>query len=377
MTSLNIIAGDNRSIPYRKELNNLTGSVTASILLCQLIYWSERNDFKPFYKYKEPPNRLEFESDEEYLKRVNPYRIGDSWCEELGFTKKIFDNALKRIAHHKNKAIPQKDIEEYPVKSFIQFWTDRNRVTYYQIVELEKLNELIKNLYDHKSFNLHKKTKGYLETKNNQNNNLQGNYYNPDKTKPKPDLPKSPKGICDKSPKGTCDKSPKGTCLNPQKEFSQNPKGNLSRIEESESTTETTTQHASCDDDLNLIFEKWEKTISATRPDPVKIPKTQKTPELARKAEYMLELISNNELNVNLLKNPIGFLLSDKTNPPAGWQKKEPIKFVKLNDGDLVEWNGQKYEIECSGFIRTDRGTLPPGRVQKLISEGEIKILAN
>ena len=69
------------NVPYIKELRQLSGSVTASILMQQLDYWFEK---KPggFYKFLEPCENNEL------------YKTGDSWTEELGFSKYEFKTAL-------------------------------------------------------------------------------------------------------------------------------------------------------------------------------------------------------------------------------------------------------------------------------------------
>ena len=69
---------------YCPELNALTGSVTSSLLMCQLDYWFDKTDHKPFYKFLSPCQ------DEHYHK-------GDSWTEELGFTKSEFRTAFSKI----------------------------------------------------------------------------------------------------------------------------------------------------------------------------------------------------------------------------------------------------------------------------------------
>jgi len=83
---LKIIAGDNNLIPYRKELRTLGKTVTGTILLQQFIYWDDKMDGGDFYKYITPP------SDADTNKF---YRAGDSWTEELGFSKKEFSSAYK------------------------------------------------------------------------------------------------------------------------------------------------------------------------------------------------------------------------------------------------------------------------------------------
>ena len=72
------------NVPYIKELRQLSGSVTASILMQQLDYWFEK---KPggFYKFLEPCENNEL------------YKTGDSWPEELGFSKYEFKTAFEKI----------------------------------------------------------------------------------------------------------------------------------------------------------------------------------------------------------------------------------------------------------------------------------------
>lgn len=84
MSMLSVIAHDKRMIPYRQELNQITGGVTSSILLQQLIYWWHRSEGKPFFKFIEPCGH-------------DRYRDGDSWTEELGFSVKEFKTAYKRL----------------------------------------------------------------------------------------------------------------------------------------------------------------------------------------------------------------------------------------------------------------------------------------
>ena len=84
MSLLKLLAQDKNTITYRKELNSITGGVTATILLQQLIYWFNKSDNKPFYKFIEPCNN-------------EKYTDGDSWTEELGFTKREFTSAYKKL----------------------------------------------------------------------------------------------------------------------------------------------------------------------------------------------------------------------------------------------------------------------------------------
>lgn len=119
-----LLAEDRELITYRKNLNKITGSVLSTILLQQIIFRANQKDGKPFYKFKEPcSNEL--------------YKQGDSWTEELGFTKYEFDTALKRIATKSTKGAKKKDLMipdfNKPVYAdkLIIYWTDSNRLTWY------------------------------------------------------------------------------------------------------------------------------------------------------------------------------------------------------------------------------------------------------
>jgi hypothetical protein len=114
---INIIADDNSIIPYRKELNEITGCVTASILLSQLLYWWKKSGGE-FYKFKEPCKH-------------EKYTEGDSWCEELGYTRKQFDTAFKKL----------KD------KGFVSNRITIDRLTYYSVDE-RTLGKALKGLYE-------------------------------------------------------------------------------------------------------------------------------------------------------------------------------------------------------------------------------------
>jgi len=111
---LTIFANDQRMILYRPEWRSFTGSVTATILLQQILYRWDKNGRKPFYKFKEPCSH-------------DLYRDGDSWTEELGFCRKEFDSALKKIATKRTKKT------EGATNSLVEYWTDINRITFYTI----------------------------------------------------------------------------------------------------------------------------------------------------------------------------------------------------------------------------------------------------
>ena len=110
MSAFNIIADDKNLITYRPKLRAIGKSVTGVILLQQIMYRYKQNDYKPFYKFKAPCDHP-------------AYTVGDSWCEELGFSQKEFDGALKgfaiKIKKGDNKAV---FAETYPVFFLDNYW---------------------------------------------------------------------------------------------------------------------------------------------------------------------------------------------------------------------------------------------------------------
>ena len=118
---------DRKIIGYRPKLNAEVGSVLSTIVLCQAMYWAQHFG-NPFYKFIEP------------CKHSN-YRKGDSWVEELGFTRHEFQFAIKRIGQKLSKKNAEID---YGV--FIWYWTDMSRVTWYQ-VNWKRVNEAFDAVY--------------------------------------------------------------------------------------------------------------------------------------------------------------------------------------------------------------------------------------
>ena len=115
---LQVLADDKKLILYRKELNKITGSITATILLQQFIFHASQKKYESFYKFIEP-------CDHEL------YREGDSWTEELGFTKYEFNTAYKKL---ENLGIVTKKI-------------NMSRVTFYTL-NRALLGKLIKSIYE-------------------------------------------------------------------------------------------------------------------------------------------------------------------------------------------------------------------------------------
>jgi len=129
------------AIPYRRELRSLVKSVVSTILLTQIIYWWNKKKQRPFYKYKLPiePQRPD-ETDADYEHRSAYYTKGDSWCEELNISREEFDSALKNIAHKKGE---EELHPENPIIDCIEYYTTRERLTFYNIVKPDLLSRLI------------------------------------------------------------------------------------------------------------------------------------------------------------------------------------------------------------------------------------------
>lgn len=124
-----LLAGDHSFIAYRPRLNKLTGSVTATILLQRILWRYERNGREAFYKFKEPCEH-------------RAYREGDSWCEELGFTRHEFDTARSKIAEKCRKSEKDERLKERG----IVYWTDGDRMTWYD-VNPERISDALMMLY--------------------------------------------------------------------------------------------------------------------------------------------------------------------------------------------------------------------------------------
>jgi hypothetical protein len=122
MSYIDVIAEDRKLITYRPSWNLITGSVTASIFLQQVIYWWTNNGRKPFYKFAAP---CPHES----------YREGDSWQEELGFTRSEFDGARAKVATKRRKGEPMGE-------ELVSFWIDQSRKTWYTLNEVAVENAL-------------------------------------------------------------------------------------------------------------------------------------------------------------------------------------------------------------------------------------------
>lgn len=127
---IEIIAEDSSLIAYRPSLNKITGSVTATLLLQQVLHYWKNNDRRKFYKFKAPCGH-------------KLYKEGQSWIETLGFTKKEFDGAMKRIGYKRGKT--RKAIENEN-DALISYYRDSSGLTWYEPNE-EKLKKELSRIY--------------------------------------------------------------------------------------------------------------------------------------------------------------------------------------------------------------------------------------
>ncbi|MGL4344086.1 MAG: hypothetical protein ACRCTE_02735 [Cellulosilyticaceae bacterium] len=108
-----------RTLIYYPELNAITGSINATLLLCQLEYWFTKTSGKPFYKFLAP-------CEDEC------YRPGDSWCEELAFSKPEFRKAFSHIGQmYKSKKAYQASGDPFAGKLYLSYYDRIRRRTYY------------------------------------------------------------------------------------------------------------------------------------------------------------------------------------------------------------------------------------------------------
>lgn len=127
MSLSRFLADDKALVTYRPKLNAATGGVMATILLQQIMYWYEKAERKPFYKFKEPCKH-------------KAYQSGDSWTEELGFTRREFDTALRRIGQKISKGT-KKD-----KNVLVWYWIDMDRMTMYE-VNTARLDAILSEIY--------------------------------------------------------------------------------------------------------------------------------------------------------------------------------------------------------------------------------------
>lgn len=121
-----------KTLSYCPQLNQITGSVTASLLLCQLEYWFDKTHHKAFYKFLSPCEDTR-------------YKSGDSWTEELGFSKAEFRNAFNKIGTvYKSKRAYLTSTNKFQGKLYLSYYDRGTNLTYY-VRNTRALNKLLAN----------------------------------------------------------------------------------------------------------------------------------------------------------------------------------------------------------------------------------------
>lgn len=107
-----------------------------TLLLTQMIYWFEKNNRQPFYKFYEPCSHPQ-------------YKNGDSWLEEVGATKKQIMEFLRKFGFKQGKQ-PKGQIPKSEEEALIIYWKTQNNLTYYSLnyrLITEKLLEIMRRGY--------------------------------------------------------------------------------------------------------------------------------------------------------------------------------------------------------------------------------------
>lgn len=192
---LKALANERKSIAYRPEFAKMTGSVLAAIVLQQILYRFDQNECEKFYKFAQPcKHKL--------------YKEGDSWIEELGFSRTELATALKKIGIKSTKGTNKADLmavekPEFDDKgllknasSLVVYWTDKSRVTWYWLNTTLLGNAITMNYLGNSTI------LNYLvnqETRNTYEKQESGFTSIPKITKDKPErkkrAPKIPKGV--------------------------------------------------------------------------------------------------------------------------------------------------------------------------------------
>ncbi len=118
---LALIEDDTHRVSYRPSWNQFTGSVNATLLLQQIIYWWIKSKRRPFYKFNQPCDHPH-------------YRTGDSWLEELGMGRSEFETARRKIA-----AKTKGNVEG---EAMVSYWSDPERRTWYALNETAVIAQL-------------------------------------------------------------------------------------------------------------------------------------------------------------------------------------------------------------------------------------------
>lgn len=111
---LALLADDKEMVAYRPRWNVLTGGVMATIFLQQVVYWWVRAGRKPFFKFAGPCKH-------------RAYRAGDSWREELGFSRRELETARKGVGVRTKGNLDG--------AALVSYWVDVGHKTWYALNE--------------------------------------------------------------------------------------------------------------------------------------------------------------------------------------------------------------------------------------------------
>ena len=132
-----ILAAFAEAVPYIPGLRQQTGSVVATILMMQLEYrFAKYPD--GFYKFLEPPQNGH-----------QDYKIGDSWVEELAFSKEEFRTGFDKIGVRYNSKTQYDEAKssgsEFGCNYYCSYVDRRSGLTFY-FRNHSKVDELISDI---------------------------------------------------------------------------------------------------------------------------------------------------------------------------------------------------------------------------------------
>lgn len=116
---------DDRGLRYLPRLNPYTGSVNATIFLLRSVHWWNYVGRRPFWKFFGPCSHA-------------LYRAGDSWQEDLGFTRAETESALEKVGSKVKQGTSRAEILEIGgIRSTLIYWTERDHRTYFEVNEIQ------------------------------------------------------------------------------------------------------------------------------------------------------------------------------------------------------------------------------------------------
>ena len=123
---------NNFFIQYTPELKRFFGSSKAAIIFERLEYWSQKYS-SGFWKFFEP---CEFHPQ---------YRQGDSWEEELGFSRKVFNRVFSLIGvHYKSKSDFRAQADPFQGKLYASYYDRKpTGLTFYVIMIRSRTSSLL------------------------------------------------------------------------------------------------------------------------------------------------------------------------------------------------------------------------------------------